>query len=60
MMPARASNHSPAIVSLGEPYTQPGLKWRPPACKAGVVATRPWVLWSLRQDGEQKLTQLLV
>ena len=25
-------------------YTQPGLDWRPAACEADVIATRPWVL----------------
>ena len=25
-------------------YTQPGSSWRPSACEADVIATRPWVL----------------
>ena len=27
-----------------EKYTQPGSNWRPSACSADVIATRPWVL----------------
>ena len=30
-----------------EKYTQPGSNWRPSACQADVIATRPWVLLML-------------
>ena len=30
-------------------YTQPGSNWRPSACEADVIATRPWVLESTCQ-----------
>ena len=33
-------------------YTQPGLNWRPPACWAGVIDTRPWVLVSAHSSGQ--------
>ena len=31
-------------VGMQKKYTQPGLNWRPSACYADVIATRPWVL----------------
>ena len=32
-------------------YTQPGSNWRPSACYADVIATRPWVLSVPGSDG---------
>eukprot|EP00971_Amphidinium_carterae_P195729 3884089-Amphidinium_carterae.1 len=31
-------------------YSQPGLNWRPPACWAGVMTTRPWLLVTTLAD----------
>ena len=33
-------------------YTQPGSNWRPSACEADVIATRPWVLCLDCMDSE--------
>ena len=40
---------------LGSYYIQPGSNWRPSACWADVIATRPWMLMTWRTGDSFKL-----